>query len=105
MPREAPPRLPRGFLEDLERLLAACAASGVALWPSLLSFESFLPLETQTGGVTSQGRDRLVLDPGVFDAALGPLLDVCEAHRGVGRAGGGVHPGPPGKPPVRSWPR
>ncbi len=81
-----PPPLPRAFLEDFERLLGACAASGVALWPSLVSFEAFLPIEVQTGGVTSRGRAELVLHPGFFDATLEPLLDVCERWRGAVRA-------------------
>ncbi|MEZ4339431.1 MAG: hypothetical protein R3B82_22640 [Sandaracinaceae bacterium] len=85
-PRGAPPRLPDAFLEDFARLLDVCAKSGVALWPSLVSFEAFLPLETQSGGVTSRGRDRLVLHPGFFDATLEPLLEVCESRRDAIRA-------------------
>lgn len=77
------PALPRGFLDDLERLVQACEASGVRLWPSLVSFELFLPIDDQVGGVTSRGRaDFALRDPaGFFDATLEPILDVCEAHR------------------------
>ncbi|MCB9597734.1 MAG: hypothetical protein H6719_33765 [Sandaracinaceae bacterium] len=85
-PRRPLPALPRAFLEDFERLLDACALTGVALWPSLVSFEAFLPLEVQAAGVTSRGRDAIVLDPGFFDATLEPMLDVCAGRPGAVRA-------------------
>jgi len=83
VPRAPLPALPGGFLEDLDRLLAACEAAGLGLWPSLVSFEAFLPIEDQAGGATSNGRGALVLDPAFLDAVLEPMLDVC-----AGRPGG-----------------
>jgi hypothetical protein len=78
--------LPRAFLEDFERLLAACEAAGVQLVPSLVSFELFLPISAQAKGVTSRGRGAFALGErtGAFlDATLDPLLEVCERHRGA----------------------
>ena len=80
VPRGPLPALPDAFLDDFDRLLAACEAADVGLWPSLVSFEAFLPIEDQTGGVTSGGRGAVVLDPAFLDAVLEPLLDVCEAR-------------------------
>ncbi|MBX3272127.1 MAG: hypothetical protein KF729_17815 [Sandaracinaceae bacterium] len=82
----APPALPPAFLEDLGRLLAVCERSGVALWPSLASFEAFLPIVELASGVTSRGRGALLLHRGFFDAVLEPVLDVCVAHRAAVRA-------------------
>ncbi len=76
------PPLPAAFIEDFERLLVICERAGLALWPSLCSFESFLPIEEQAGGVTSRGRGQLLLDSGFYDSTLEPLLDACERHRG-----------------------
>lgn len=83
VPRAPLPPLPRAFLEDFERLLGACARAGVALWPSLVSFEIFSPHEEQAKGVSSRGRAEFLLGSraGFFDACLEPLLDVCESHR------------------------
>ncbi len=78
------PDVPRGFLDDLERLLQACRASGVRLWPSLVSFELFLPIDDQVGGVTSRGRADFALGANAaafLDATLEPMLEVCEAYR------------------------
>ena len=85
-PRAPLPPLPRAFLEDFERLLEACAASGVKLVPSLVSFELFLPLRAQPQGVTSGGRAAFVMGShrdAFFDGCLEPLLEVCERHRGA----------------------
>jgi len=73
------PRVPDAFLEDLDALLSACAAAGVRLVPSLVSFELMLPLEAQ-GEVTSRGRDSFVLGDAMhpfFDTTLEPMLDVA----------------------------
>jgi len=78
VPSEPLPVLPQSFLIDFERLLEACERTGVSLWPSLVSFESFLPIEDQAGGVTSRGRAPLLLDPSFYPSVLEPLLDVCE---------------------------
>lgn len=81
VPDRALPRLSLAFLDDLERLLDACARSGVALWPSLVSFEVFLPIDDQVGGVTSQGRGLFAFAPEFFDTVLEPILEVAERHR------------------------
>lgn len=78
------PPLPRAFHDDLARLLDACRASGVKLWPSLISFELLLPIEDQVGGVTSRGRADFALGDNAgafFDATLEGVLDVCEHYR------------------------
>ncbi|HJL18396.1 MAG TPA: hypothetical protein RMH99_22220, partial [Sandaracinaceae bacterium LLY-WYZ-13_1] len=49
-PTGPPPALPRAFLDDVERLLAAAARAGVRLVPSLLSFELLLPIRDHRGG-------------------------------------------------------
>ena len=77
VPHAPLPPIPVGFLEDFERLLQACERSGVALWPSLCSFESFLPIEQQAGEVTSRGRGAMLLHPSFFPTYLEPLLDLC----------------------------
>lgn len=97
------PRLPRAFLDDFERLLEACARSGVALWPSLVSFEVFLAIEEQEAGVTNRGRGAIVLADGFFDAVLEPLLDVAERHRGAIEAFEVANE--PGWALVRGWER
>ena len=80
---ETIPPLPRAFLDDLERLLEACDRSGVALWPSLASFEAFFPIRERKKGVTSGGRGAWLRAPGFFDAVLEPILEVAERHRGA----------------------
>lgn len=83
-PRTDPPPLPDAFLDDFTRLLAACRAAGVALLPSLFSFEIFLPILDQKGGPKSGGRGAFVLGnrtPRFFDGVLEPLLERSEAYR------------------------
>ncbi|MGE0791271.1 MAG: hypothetical protein AB7S26_36695 [Sandaracinaceae bacterium] len=83
VPFDRLPALERGFIADVERLLLACRRSGVRLWPSLVSFELFLPIEDQVGGVTSRGLSALALGErmhGFLDATLEPLLDVCARY-------------------------
>ena len=78
--RSAPPALPAAFVLDFEALLAACARAGVRLLPSLTSFELFLPIAEQRGGVLSRGRASWVLGESLepfLDAVLEPLLDAC----------------------------
>lgn len=84
---EGLPPLPQGFLDDFRGLLRACEGAGVALMPTLLSFEFFQPLEVQSGDVLSGGRGALVFGndgrspaqiEAFLDAVLEPLLDVCE---------------------------
>jgi hypothetical protein len=90
-----PPALPPAFIDDFRALLAACARAGVAIIPSLLSFELFQPAVVVTGGVVTRGRARFVLgersDPdhrashieAFLDATLAPLLDASLDHRGA----------------------
>src|SRR5690606_21373280 len=64
------------FLEDFVALCGACARAGVSLLPSLLSFESFMPLRPAGHGVLKRGRRRVILDDvaAFLDATLVPLL-------------------------------
>ncbi len=82
--RGDPPPLTSEFLEDFERLLLACRNARLALLPSLVSFELFLPIEMQSGGVASRGRGDFVLRShrgAFFDAVLEPLLELSEGYR------------------------
>ncbi len=87
-PGIALPRLSEAFLRDFDGLLAACEATGVRLWPSLLGFETFGPLVRHDGAITSGGRASLVLgeDGGAraierfLDVTLSPLLRVAAAR-------------------------
>ncbi|MGF1466542.1 MAG: hypothetical protein ACFCGT_10440 [Sandaracinaceae bacterium] len=80
------PTWPRASLDDFAALLGACRAAGVRLLPSLVSFELFLPVEVQAGGVRSRGRAGYAV-PGrrraerFFDRLLEPLLEVSGAFR------------------------
>ena len=75
------------FLADFAGLLAACAAAGVRLLPSLIDYQFCLPGVPIPGssGVVKCGRADVVLDPRkrrlFFDRVLGPLLDVAQSYR------------------------
>jgi hypothetical protein len=74
-----PPALPPAFVQDFEGLLLACRAAGVRLWPSLLSFELFRPLEVRADGVTLSGRGAFVFGRLGRDAAIEAFLDATLA--------------------------
>jgi hypothetical protein len=72
---EAVPTWPEEALDDLCAFAATARRAGLTLWPSFLSFEWFLPLQRQRGGVQSRGRAGLAFAPRFFDRLLEPMLD------------------------------
>jgi hypothetical protein len=76
------PSIGDAFVRDFRGLLRACAAAGVRLVPSLVSFELFQPA-IRKSGVIGRGRARFALDSRFFDRTLEPLLEAARDHRGA----------------------